>query len=41
LIVVARQWAERLDKPVRGWMSEKQDAFVGRRQPIVLMVCSP
>jgi len=28
LIVVARQWAERLDKPVRGWMSEKQDAFV-------------
>ncbi len=27
LIVVARQWAERLDKPVRGWMSEKQDAF--------------
>ena len=28
LIVVARQWAERLDKPVRGWMSDKQDAFV-------------
>ncbi|HSX78469.1 MAG TPA: hypothetical protein VLQ80_07870 [Candidatus Saccharimonadia bacterium] len=28
LIVVARQWAERRDKPVRGWMSEKQDAFV-------------
>jgi hypothetical protein len=28
LIVVARQWAERLDKPVRGWMSAKQDAFV-------------
>jgi hypothetical protein len=28
LIVVARQWAERLDKPVRGWRSEKQDAFV-------------
>src|SRR5262249_54356041 len=27
LIVVARQWAERLDKPVRGWMSDKQDAF--------------
>ena len=28
LSVVARQWAERLDKPVRGWMSDKQDAFV-------------
>src|SRR5229473_2467510 len=28
LIVVARQWAERLAKPVRVWMSEKQDAFV-------------
>jgi hypothetical protein len=28
LIVVARQWAERLDKPVRMWMSDKQDAFV-------------
>jgi hypothetical protein len=28
LIVVARQWAERLDKPVRVWMSDKQDAFV-------------
>jgi hypothetical protein len=28
LIVMARQWAERLDKPVRGWMSDKQDAFV-------------
>ncbi len=28
VIVVARQWAERLDKPVRGWMSEKQEAFV-------------
>ena len=28
LIVVARQWAERLAKPVRGWMSDKQDAFV-------------
>jgi len=28
LIVVARQWAERLDKPVRGWMSDQQDAFV-------------
>ena len=28
LIVVARQWAERLDKPVRVWMSDKQEAFV-------------
>jgi hypothetical protein len=28
LIVVARQWAERLGKPVRLWMSDKQDAFV-------------
>src|SRR6266852_6698956 len=28
LIILARQWAEHLDKPVRGWMSEKQDAFV-------------
>ncbi len=28
LIVLARQWAERLGKPVRGWMSDKQDAFV-------------
>jgi hypothetical protein len=28
LIVVARQWADRLAKPVRGWMSDKQDAFV-------------
>ena len=28
LIVLARQWAERLDTPVRGWMSDKQDAFV-------------
>src|SRR5438132_11915131 len=28
LIVLARQWAERLAKPVRVWMSEKQDAFV-------------
>jgi hypothetical protein len=28
LIVLARQWAERLAKPVRGWMSDKQDAFV-------------
>jgi hypothetical protein len=28
VIAVARQWAERLDKPVGGWMSDKQDAFV-------------
>ena len=28
LIALARQWAERLDKPVRVWMSDKQDAFV-------------
>jgi hypothetical protein len=28
LIVVARQWAERLAKPVRMWMSDKQEAFV-------------
>jgi hypothetical protein len=28
LIVVARQWADRLAKPVRVWMSDKQDAFV-------------
>src|SRR5882672_5773343 len=28
VIVLARQWAERLAKPVRGWMSDKQDAFV-------------
>ena len=28
LIALARQWAERLDKPVRVWMSEKQEAFV-------------
>ena len=28
LIVLARQRAERLDKPVRVWMSDKQDAFV-------------
>ena len=25
---LARQWAERLAKPVRAWMSDKQDAFV-------------
>jgi len=28
LIVKARQWAERLGKPVRLWMSDKQQAFV-------------
>src|SRR5213080_262237 len=28
LIVLARQWAERLAKPVRVWMSDKQEAFV-------------
>jgi hypothetical protein len=28
VIVLACQWAERLAKPVRVWMSEKQDAFV-------------
>jgi hypothetical protein len=28
LIVRARDWAERLDRPVRLWMSDKQDAFV-------------
>ena len=28
LIVLARQWAERLATPVRVWMSDKQDAFV-------------
>jgi len=28
VIVLARQWAERLAKPVRVWMSDKQDAFV-------------
>src|SRR5947199_10802618 len=28
VIVLARQWAERLGKPVRAWMSDKQDAFV-------------
>src|SRR4029453_13579895 len=28
LIVVARQWAECLDKPVRVWMSDKPEAFV-------------
>jgi len=28
VIVLARQWAERLAKPVQVWMSDKQDAFV-------------
>jgi hypothetical protein len=28
LLALARQWAERLGKPVRLWMSDKQDAFV-------------
>jgi hypothetical protein len=28
LIARAREWAERLGKPVRLWMSDKQDAFV-------------
>jgi hypothetical protein len=28
LIIQARQWAERLGKPVTLWMSDKQDAFV-------------
>jgi hypothetical protein len=28
VIVLARQWAERLAKPVRAWMSDKQEAFV-------------
>ena len=28
VIVLARQWAERLVKPVRAWMSDKQEAFV-------------
>src|SRR5437870_12392284 len=28
LIILARQWADRLAKPVRVWMSDKQDAFV-------------
>lgn len=28
LLVQARVWAERLGKPVRLWMSDKQDAFV-------------
>jgi hypothetical protein len=28
LIVKAREWAQRLERPVRLWMSDKQDAFV-------------
>jgi hypothetical protein len=28
VIAVARQWAERLAKPVGGWISDKQEAFV-------------
>jgi len=28
VIALARQWAERLAKPVGGWISDKQDAFV-------------
>src|SRR4029453_8937408 len=28
LIARAREWAERLGKPVKLWMSDKQDAFV-------------
>lgn len=28
LIALARQWAQQLGKPVRLWMSDKQDAFV-------------
>jgi hypothetical protein len=28
VVALARQWAERLAKPVRAWMSDKQDAFV-------------
>lgn len=28
LIVQAREWAHRLGKPVTGWVSDKQDAFV-------------
>jgi hypothetical protein len=28
LVVQARDWAERLERPVRLWMSDKQDAFV-------------
>jgi hypothetical protein len=28
VIVLARPWAERVAKPVRGWMADQQDAFV-------------
>jgi hypothetical protein len=28
LLVGAKEWAERLGKPVRGWTSDKQDAFL-------------
>jgi hypothetical protein len=28
LLVQAKEWAERLDKPVLAWVSDKQDAFV-------------
>src|SRR5262245_42256883 len=28
LLILARQWAEHVDKPVRAWMSDTQDAFV-------------
>ena len=28
VIVLARQWAARLAKPVRAWRSDKQEAFV-------------
>jgi hypothetical protein len=28
ILIQARQWAERLEIPVRGWLSDKQDAFV-------------
>src|SRR5205823_9651527 len=28
LLVRAREWAERLGKPVRLWLSDRQDAFV-------------
>ncbi len=28
LLAQAREWAARLGKPVRGWMSDKQDAFL-------------
>jgi hypothetical protein len=28
LIILARQWAAHVDKPVRAWMSDKQDACV-------------